>query len=774
MQRFTIKERLFVLVIAPALALGTVRGLKIREAWRDYSQLKSVSLDWQAYVATQRTLQHVQRLRNSVMAVGYGLTAQGQQGADQHMADRQLLNDLAASEAFSGLQPLIKSWLRQLDDRFARYGQSEPLSLVEALQHKSEDEVLSATLLQQLQRRGLQAMEGDDLERLFDLRLIVQGVFSEQILGLDMIKKHTFDAADFALLNEVMGVQKSHTKKLLANDPGDLRQKWADIEKADEGIALARMRHALLSSAAKGAVAHSDLASWWGQTQFYLDQIFALRRGMVDNLSQTLADKQQSTLSMLILLSSALGFGSLLLILMAWALSHSMIRPVQGAVEALQGLAKGEVPALLPLDKHPMRTEFGQLAASLHQLADVVRERQAWLQQKEAMEKQANHERRALLFSMAEQVEGSTHQGMGAIVDGAVAVRQQAANMLQALERMREASQHAAGLARTSQESNATARELATHVMQAVNEIAMQVQRGAQLTDDAVERASHSQAAIQALSRAADDIGEFVNVISSIAEQTNLLALNATIESARAGAAGKGFAVVASEVKALAAQTAQFNDQIAMKISDIQTATRSTVDALGAITGVINELNVMITAIAAAMEEQRTSSQGFSEAVNAASQQVTDVAQSMKEVDDLVIAANGMAIETTTEAEKMAAASQHMRLEIPRIVQTATRKADQREHERYDFPVKVKLKAHGLVYDVNAINLSVQGLQVHRLSGFFTGDPVVCQLGEQLLPATMTWLKDDAMGLSFDDPGLSEKEVEALLARAGVVRQVAA
>lgn len=62
--------------------------------------------------------------------------------------------------------------------------------------------------------------------------------------------------------------------------------------------------------------------------------------------------------------------------------------------------------------------------------------------------------------------------------------------------------------------------------------------------------------AVEALSRGAVRIGEFVAIISAIAEQTHLLALNAAIEAARAGDAGRGFAVVAQEVNKLAAESA--------------------------------------------------------------------------------------------------------------------------------------------------------------------------------------------------------------------------
>ena len=107
-----------------------------------------------------------------------------------------------------------------------------------------------------------------------------------------------------------------------------------------------------------------------------------------------------------------------------------------------------------------------------------------------------------------------------------------------------------------------------------VDEIGRRVKESSQIADAAVRQAEQTDGRIGKLSRAAQEIGDVVKLITAIAEQTNLLALNATIEAARAGDAGRGFAVVASEVKSLASQTAKATDEISNHISGMQGATQ--------------------------------------------------------------------------------------------------------------------------------------------------------------------------------------------------------
>ncbi len=112
------------------------------------------------------------------------------------------------------------------------------------------------------------------------------------------------------------------------------------------------------------------------------------------------------------------------------------------------------------------------------------------------------------------------------------------------------------------------------------------------------------------LSRAAQQIGDVVKLITAIAEQTNLLALNATIEAARAGEAGRGFAVVASEVKSLASQTAKATDEISSHITGMQLATQESVAAIKEIGQTIGQISRIAGTIATAVEQQSSATPG--------------------------------------------------------------------------------------------------------------------------------------------------------------------
>ncbi|MCU7722662.1 methyl-accepting chemotaxis protein [Actinoplanes sp. KI2] len=158
-----------------------------------------------------------------------------------------------------------------------------------------------------------------------------------------------------------------------------------------------------------------------------------------------------------------------------------------------------------------------------------------------------------------------------------------------------------------------------------INEIARAAGEGAQIASTAVEVAGQTHRTVTRLGESSAQIGEVVKLINSIAEQTNLLALNATIEAARAGEAGKGFAVVAGEVKELAQETAKATDDITTLINTIQDGMADAMTSIGKITTVIGQISENQNAVAAAVEQQTTTSEEIRRSVNEAATSSTEI-----------------------------------------------------------------------------------------------------------------------------------------------------
>ena len=167
-----------------------------------------------------------------------------------------------------------------------------------------------------------------------------------------------------------------------------------------------------------------------------------------------------------------------------------------------------------------------------------------------------------------------------------------------------------------------------------IKEIARNASDAAKVATQAVEAATATNETVTKLGESSAEIGQIVKVITGIAQQTNLLALNATIEAARAGEAGKGFAVVANEVKELAKETARATEDISGKIEAIQADTQRSVESIGGILTIINQIAEYQDTIASAVEEQAATTSDMARSVTDASRGSTEITANMQTVAD--------------------------------------------------------------------------------------------------------------------------------------------
>ncbi|WP_432986166.1 methyl-accepting chemotaxis protein [Dactylosporangium sp. CA-233914] len=163
------------------------------------------------------------------------------------------------------------------------------------------------------------------------------------------------------------------------------------------------------------------------------------------------------------------------------------------------------------------------------------------------------------------------------------------------------------------------------------------------------------------LSGSSRQIGDVVKVITDIAGQTNLLALNATIEAARAGESGKGFAVVANEVKELAQETGRATGDIAAKVASIQSDTTAATEAINQIVEITGRLGDYQHTIAAAVEEQTATTNEMSRNISRAAAGSAGIAANISTISDAARVTTGGVEETRTAAEELSEMSRDLR-----------------------------------------------------------------------------------------------------------------
>ena len=367
----------------------------------------------------------------------------------------------------------------------------------------------------------------------------------------------------------------------------------------------------------------------------------------------------------LIVMLAAGGF--LLGAVLATLLGKGISRPMTAMCKAMRELAGGNFDVVLPgLGR---KDELGEMAAAVEEFklqAVAKAERDAATQ--EAQNRASSAARRTELISFADEFEAAVGAIVSNVSASAVQLESAAGTLTRTAETTQNLSSRVAGSSEQASSNMQSVASATEELSTSVDEIGKRVRESNRIAEAAVVQAQQTDGRIGKLSRAAQEIGDVVKLITAIAEQTNLLALNATIEAARAGDAGRGFAVVASEVKSLASQTAKATDEISSHILGMQGATQESVAAIKEIGGTISQISGIASSISTAVEQQSAATQEIARSVQNVAKGTDEAAADIMEVNRGATETGSASEEVLNSARTLSTESTRLRAELDRFM----------------------------------------------------------------------------------------------------------
>jgi methyl-accepting chemotaxis protein len=379
------------------------------------------------------------------------------------------------------------------------------------------------------------------------------------------------------------------------------------------------------------------------------------------------ASDEYETSSRLMMILSAIGVMSGLVIGFVIG-QFGIVTPANILKTAMEALARNDLKVDVP--GVGRRDELGDMARTVEVFKVNALEVERLKTAQETAERRTAEQRKADMHKLANEFESAVGEIIQTVSSAATELEASATTLTSAASRTEQLSTSVASAAEEASANVHSVASASEEMAASVNEISQQVQESARIASSAVAQADKTNERVNTLSQAAKKIGDVVELINTIAGQTNLLALNATIEAARAGEAGRGFAVVASEVKSLAEQTARATGEIGQQISEIQTATHGSVDAIHEISATILRIAEIASAIASAVEEQGAATREISRNVQQASQGTTQVASNITDVQHASSETGSASSQVLSSARSLASESDRLKMEVGKFLTT--------------------------------------------------------------------------------------------------------
>ncbi|RTL27131.1 MAG: HAMP domain-containing protein [Burkholderiales bacterium] len=388
---------------------------------------------------------------------------------------------------------------------------------------------------------------------------------------------------------------------------------WADyVRVSDEGVAIAQTGDMARTQAwvsSNGLKSFDRLAASLKALAAYNDKMAQSDGRDVDQLYQ------RSMWTSGVLLVCAVG----LAVLLAWAITSSIVTPLSEAVALAARVSSGDLAVEVRSegrdDVTQLQDALGEMVARLRTVVSEVR-----------------HGVESVSTASAQIAVGNA--------DLSQRTEEQASNLQQTAASMEQLTSIVAQNANAAAQAN----DLVTRA-------AAVAQEGGKVVGQVVDTMND-------ITDSSRKIHDIIGVIDGIAFQTNILALNAAVEAARAGEQGRGFAVVAGEVRSLAQRSAEAAKEIKRLIGH-------SVDKVELGAGLVNQAGKTMEDI---MAEVRRVEQLMADISLASQEQSTGIAQVGQAVSQL----DQVTQQNAALVEEAAAAADSMKHQASRLAQVVS------------------------------------------------------------------------------------------------------